>query len=92
MTDMEYLKSIFKPENIESFEIKTSESIDNSEYIVGVATTVVTEAYYGGKKVLIDDVTDKEEFESLKSRGYLMLKKLGEDNVELFSEYLNKMK
>lgn len=91
MTDMEHLKSIFNDENIESFDVKTPDSIENSEYIVGTATTVVTEAFYGGKKILIDDVTDREEFESLKSRKYLMLEKLKDPNVKLFSKYLKEI-
>ena len=88
---MEHLRKTFKEENIESFDVKTQDSINNSEYIVGTATTVLTEAYYGGKKILIDDVTDKEEYESLKSRKYLMLDKLKDSNVKLFSEYLDKI-
>lgn len=85
-------KEIYPENSLEDNNVDIIDSVDNTKYVAGVNTTVIEQGYYGGKKVIIDDVTNPKEFESLKSRGYLMLKKLGEDNVELFSEYLNKMK
>ncbi len=81
-------KKIYPEGALENSNFDIIKSIDQSEYIAGVSTTVIEQAYYGGKKVILDDVTSPEEFESLKSRGYLMLKKLEEKNVVLFSEYL----
>lgn len=70
-------------------DLKTS--LEESEYIVGMNSTVIEEAYYADKKILIDDVTSKEEYESLRSRGYLMIDKIydeQETNISFFSDYL----
>lgn len=73
---------------IEKCDVDIIESIDDSEYVAGVSTTVIEQAYYGGKKVLIDDVSNKNEFKLLKDRKYLMLSKIDNKKVEFFSDYL----
>ncbi len=84
MSNLEHVKSLFNEKNIESFDIKIDDSIENTEYIVGTSTTVLTEAYYGGKPIIIDDMTDKTAFNNLSDRKYLLFKK----EHTLFSEYL----
>lgn len=85
---LDFNKKLFDEKNIESFEVDIEKSMDNSKYIVGVSTTVIEQGYFGGKKILIDDISNKRTFQSLYDRKYLMITKLGEENVKLFSEYL----
>lgn len=82
--------SIYLKGNIEDSSTDIYNSMNETEYIAGTSTTVIEQGYYGGKKILIDDVTNEQVFDDLKTRKYLMLKKIGEDNVELFSDYLKK--
>lgn len=84
-------QSIYNKEDLEDLNINIEESIDNSEYILGVASTVIEQAYYGGKKIILDDVTNREEFKTLEVRKFLMLSKLGDDKIILLSEYLRKI-
>ena len=76
--------NILGEDNMEKTDIGITESISNTEYVVGLSTTVIEEAFYGGKKIILDDITDEEMFKNLKDRKYLMLKK---EHI-LFSDYL----
>ncbi len=78
---------------IEATSKDLKESIEQSEYIVGMNSTVLEQAYYANKKILVDDVTSKTEFESLKSRKYLMINKIYDDKettIDFLSTYLKK--
>lgn len=54
-------------------EIRTDASIAESEYIAGTFSTVLTEAFYFGKPVVLDDVTDQNVFLSMQKRMYFLL-------------------
>ena len=51
------------------------ESITKSLYTVGLNTTVLSEAFFSGKKVVIDDVSNIEQYKGLKERGYVMMER-----------------
>lgn len=53
-------------------KVSIFESISNLDYAVGSYSTVLIQAYYSGKGVVLDDVTDKERYEKLKSLCYLL--------------------
>lgn len=73
-SDIIMLKDVFQDYYIE--EPKTyplSESITQSLFIIGLNTTVLSQAYYSGKKVVIDDITKAGEYQELIKKKYVML-------------------
>jgi hypothetical protein len=73
-SDHAMLAEVFAGIAIEDTTTHTlAESITESLYSVGLNTTVLSEAYFSGKKVAIDDVSDPEQYESLKDRGFIMM-------------------
>lgn len=77
-SDTEYVKEVFKDTGIEvenPREITATESILESKYVASTFSTVLSEAYYLGKPIIIDDLTNPSEIKMLEERKYLMLKK-----------------
>lgn len=77
-SDVKYLEEVFKETSIVLEDINTktaTESILESNYVASNYSTILSEAYYLGKKIVIDDVTNPALIEVLKERKYLMLKK-----------------
>lgn len=87
MSNMKLINDLFDAENVEDLDVTIEDSISDSKLIVGISTTVLAEAYYGGKDILIDDVTNVSFYNNLYDRKYLMLNK----DIPLFSMYLNKL-
>lgn len=46
-------------------EVSIEKSIMQTDYVVSKFSTVLTQAYYNGKKMVIDDVTDNERYNML---------------------------
>lgn len=70
---------------IEDTHVKSvDESIEESKYIVALISTVLVEAYYGGKEVVIDDISEPERFKSMRKRKYILFSK----PHKLFSEII----
>ncbi len=68
------IRELFDPEQIEdsnSVDMKTS--LASAEYVVGMSTTVLTEAYNEGKPIAIDDVTNPAQYVNLEKRNSLSL-------------------
>lgn len=91
-SDIEMLKEVFSDIEIENPKnCEIAESITNSLYTVGLNTTVLSEAFFSGKKVVIDDVSNIEKYRSLDERGYVMIKRphilLSELEKELYKKY-----
>ena len=86
--ELEKIKRIIGEENFEDSAMDIIDSIDNTKYVVGLSTTVMEQAFYGNKEIILDDLTDKEMFNNLVDRKYLMLKK---EHI-LFSEFLKKIR
>ncbi len=53
-------------------EVNIMESISNLDYAVGSYSTVLTQAFHSGKRVILDDMTFFQKFERLKDLKYVM--------------------
>lgn len=53
-------------------KVSIFESVSNLDYAIGSYSTVLSQAYYSGKVVVLDDVTYKERYEKLKSLCYIL--------------------
>ena len=72
-SDMKLLKKYVMADEIEMpGEVDIIESISNLEYAVGSYTTVLSQAYFSGKKVILDDVTFETEYYRLKKMHYIL--------------------
>lgn len=70
------INEVFPPHMIElPKEVPIEESLKSTRYVVGLASTVMSEAYYAGKEIIIDDVTSPDKFENLKKRFCIILKR-----------------
>ena len=75
-SDLEMLGEVFKDIMIEDTKnYSLSDSITNSLYTVGLNTTVLSEACFSGKKVVIDDISNSQKYMELDERGYVMIKR-----------------
>lgn len=75
-TNMGILKRYVYDEEIEDpREVGILESISNLDFAVGSFTTVLSQAYFSGQKVLLDDLTYKTQYEKLKSMRYILAEK-----------------
>ena len=73
-SDIEMLNRVFKDIEIEEPSIwDLKESITKSLFIVGLNTTALSEAYFSGKKVVMDDVSNSDKYIGLSERGYVMM-------------------
>lgn len=73
-SDTEMLKEVFSGVVVEDpREVSLAESISNSFYVIGLNTTVLSQAFYSGKEVVIDDISMEREYRVLKDKGYIML-------------------
>lgn len=71
-----------------SNDIDIVKSIKSSKFIVSLSSTVLFQAYCMGKDVIIDDITNAEEFDRLLNLDYIMLSK----KHELLSQIINDLK
>ncbi len=72
-SDLELLKKYVEPAEIESpREIGIQESVANLGCAVGSYTTVMVQALFSGKQVMMDDVAEKEQYEKLSSLEYIL--------------------
>jgi len=73
-SDVAMLRKVFSDMEMENTsEYSLEKSIEDSLYIVGLNTTVLSQAYFSGKNVVIDDVSKPEEYRELGNKGYIML-------------------
>lgn len=77
--DIQYMKEIldsFKNITLEDAgKIPLKKSLEMTQYVVGLNTTVLSEAYAEGKQIVIDDISDKERFADAKRRGAMVFTK-----------------
>ena len=93
-SDTQMLKEVFSDIEIEDpRDCGIADSITYSLYTVGLNTTVLSEAFFSGKKVVMDDMSNTKKFRSLDERGYIMIKRphilLSELEKGLFLKYNN---
>lgn len=94
-SNMDMLRKVFQNIKIEdSQNCSLSDSITQSLYIIGLNTTVLSEAYFSGKKVVIDDISNVEKFLLLEDRNCISIKRphilLSELKDEIYKEYDNR--
>ena len=77
-TDIPYIKKVFEPEGIfveAPLEMKLEESVANSQCVAALCSTVLTQAYYAGKEVFIDDISNPAFYEDVKKGMHIMTNK-----------------
>lgn len=73
-SDVGMLNEVFFDIEIENLkEYSLEDSIRDSLYIIGLNTTVLSQAFFSGKQVIIDDVSMKEKYNELKDKMYIMI-------------------
>ncbi len=77
-SDMKLLRKYVKEEQIELPQVNILESISSTNNVVGIYSTVLTQAYYNGKNVILDDISIKNQYESLKNLNYILIDKVSE--------------
>lgn len=72
-TDVSLLRKYVAEKDIEwPHEVNIQESIANIECAVGSYTTVMVQAYFSGKQVMMDDVAEEKEYKLLCSLNYIL--------------------
>lgn len=72
-SDMKLLRKYVPEDEIEQPRVVSiQESIANLGCAVGSYTTVMVQAYFSGKRVLMDDITFKEQYLKLKELNYIL--------------------
>ena len=69
-------------------EVSIESSLGRTKYVIGLATTVLSEAYVEGKTIVIDDLSDPDKFNNLSERKFLPLQR---PHI-LFSEFYEENK
>lgn len=72
-SDMELLRKYVTPDEIEMpGDVGIQESVANLGCAVGSYTTVMVQALFSGKNVMMDDIAEKEQYEKLRSLDYIL--------------------
>jgi hypothetical protein len=75
-SDEKLVSRIFSEFGIENpQEVPINTSIAQTRHIVSLYSTVLYQAYKGGKEIIIDDVTDPTKYIQLRDLEYIMIKK-----------------
>ena len=75
-SDIKMLREVFDGFFIEDpKEYLLSDSITDSLYAIGLNTTVLSQAFFSGKDVVIDDISSPELYSSLEEREYIMMRR-----------------
>lgn len=75
-SDMKMIQRLFDGFDIEQASEKTlSDSISETRWILGTFSTVLLQAFYAGKTVVLDDVSNPAYFSKLEEFQYIMVKK-----------------
>ena len=77
-SDMQQINDVFSGSGVDieiPREVSVADSINSSSYVAGTFSSVLTEAYYSGRSVVIDDISDSKLTEELKKRKYFLIEK-----------------
>lgn len=69
-------------------EVPIRDSLNNTYLVISTCSTVLSEAHYAGKKIIIDNFTDPEQFDKISEKGYIMISKAD----LFFSELIEQVK
>jgi len=84
-SNMKVIYEVFDGFTIEDTSVVSlADSMECSEYTIALNSTVLSEAYYSSKEIVIDDYSEPERYHNLKKRKYIMIYK----PHKLFSELL----
>lgn len=73
-SDIDMLYDVFSDIEIEVLQdYSLLDSIRDSLYIVGLNTTVLSQAYFSGKEIVIDNVSMKKQYSEMKDKMYIMM-------------------
>ena len=81
------MNKIFQKEkgiDIEDTNIPIKTSFENCKYIVSMYSTVISEALYNDLLVLIDDISDKDLYNSLNDVMYINIDRVSGRLSDLF--------
>lgn len=56
-------------------DVSLKESLGSTQYVIGLQSTVLSEAYIEGKEIVLDDVSNKEHFELLQLQKFNVFNK-----------------
>lgn len=85
-SDMAVVNRYFREDQLQNAkEISVHDAIAKSQYVAALCSTVLMEALYGGKEIVIDDISDKKTYSSLIEKGYIIFSK----NHRLLSQVMN---
>ena len=87
-SNLKLINDIFKDTNInieDAKKVSVESSMENTENIIGLKSTVLLQAYYGGRQIILDDLSDINLFNVLHDSGYILLKK----EYKLLSDVIN---
>lgn len=85
-TDVKLLEETFTGYLIEDSSWTLADSMECSEYIAAYNSTVLAEAYYSDKEILIDDYVDPAKFQNMIDRDYIMLSRPHKLMTEVIKE------
>lgn len=77
-TDIPMVKAMFEEAGIlveEPLELKLEDSVANTQCVAARCSTVLTQAYYAGKDVVIDDISDPQFYREMKDSLFIMTDK-----------------
>lgn len=75
-SDMDLLRKYVAEDEIELPEVNILDSISSANYVVGVYSTVLTQAFFNGKEVVIDDIAFKKQYSALEDLDYILIDKV----------------
>lgn len=56
-------------------KVSIRDSLDSTYFVISTCSTVLSEAYYAGKKTVIDDFSNPQQYQKIVEKGYIMLSK-----------------
>lgn len=88
-SDMALVNEIFGGLEIEDTRtVSLADSLECTRYTIALTSTVLSQAYYSGKEIVLDDCTERESFELLEEKQNIMINKPHRLLSELLAEAL----
>lgn len=75
-SDRDLLKKYVSEDEIESPDVNILESISSTKNVVGVYSTVLTQAYFNRQHVVIDNMAFKNQYNALRDLDYILIDKV----------------
>ena len=86
-TDLDLLAKVFSGYYIEDREWTLERSMECSRFIAAYNSTVLTEAYYAHKEIVLDNYVDPSKFQNMIDREYIMLSRPHRTMTEVVREF-----